>query len=137
MKQAASIPLPAAEVYRAILDPMILAAWWDIDYATTGPSPLNVFEVEFARDPTPCRFFGFLTEKEPNRFVTLEIVKTETVPIGNLFVRIESSETGCRLEVEWEEKRLDRLAEAFLDPAGHVRLGLVLDQFPILQVNKS
>jgi uncharacterized protein YndB with AHSA1/START domain len=132
MKQAASIPLPAAEVYRAILDPMILAAWWDIDYATTGPSPLHVFEVEFPRDLSPCRFFGFITEREPNLSVTIEIVKTEKVPIGNLFIRLTPTEEGCQLEIEWEEERLDRLAEAFLDPSGHVRLGLVLDQFPLL-----
>ena len=133
MKQGVNLRLPAEEVYRAILDPMLLAAWWDIDYATTGPSPLHVFEVEFPRDLQPCRFFGFIVEKEPNRSITIEIVKTEEVPIGTLVIRLEKTDEGCRMEVEWEVKRLDRLAEAFLDPAGHVRLGLVLDQFPRLE----
>ena len=132
MKQAASLRLPAEEVYRAILDPMLLVAWWDIDYATTGPSPLHVFEVEFPRDLQPCRFFGFITDREPDRFLKIEIVKTEEVPIGTLVVRLERTDEGCRMEVEWEERRLDRLAEAFLDPGGHVRLGLVMDQFPRL-----
>jgi len=137
MRRKVRLPFSAEQVYRAILDPMILSAWFDVPYASTGWAPLQLFEIEDRGTPPGWKFRGFVVETVANRKIRIEREDKNAEAFRALVILLSRAEEGCEMEVAWSSTRLDRLASAFLDPRGHQRLGLVLDRFPEIRLPKD
>ena len=129
MKRSAELPFDAERAYRAILDPILLTVWFDVPYASTGSTPLHLFEVEDPKEEAPWKFRGWIIAAEENRRFVIEMDEKESISPPTLELRLSEGSHGVVLEAEWESRRLDGLAERFLDPAGHRRLAWVLADY--------
>jgi uncharacterized protein YndB with AHSA1/START domain len=135
MKRKVQLPLTPEQVFRAVHDPLLLSAWLDIPYAATGSHPPQLFELETWHTAHPWKFRGHIVETIPSKKVRIEKQEEKSIEAYRALVLLfEPTEEGCEMEVAWSSKKLDHLAKVFLDPEGHRRLAMVVDQHPKVEI---
>jgi hypothetical protein len=136
MKRRFTLPLPASEVYRGLVDPILLAAWLGVPYASTGTAPLHLFEATEHRPPHPWKFRGFIVENERDRKLRIEREDLNAESWRALVISLQEKGDQTEVELAWSSPTIDSLAERLLSENGHNRLLAVIEEYPAVVARK-
>lgn len=125
MKRTADLPVPREAAYRALTDPILLAGWLNVPYASTGHGELHLFELEDWRSPTPWKVRGFIIENVRGDRLTIEKDEIGTHEKPMLHLSLSDAPEGCALELEWDSPYFEPVIRELRAPEGLLRLRLL------------
>lgn len=126
MKRISKLPVPKEAAYRALTDPILLAGWLNIPYASTGHGELHLFELEDWRSSQPWKVRGFIIENVREERLTIEKDEIGTHEKPALHLVLSGDPEGCSLEIEWTDSYFDPVVRELRASEGHLRLRLLL-----------
>lgn len=126
MKRISPLPVPKEAAYRALTDPILLAGWLNIPYASTGHGELHLFELEDWRSSSPWKARGFILENVRGERLTIEKDEIGTHEKPMLHLNLSDDSEGCALEIEWTDPYFDPVVRGLRASEGRLRLRLLL-----------